>query len=219
MTRIPCAGVAAATVLIGLAACSSIGSGRPDAGAPADVGAGDTAVRAPADAGAADATVVACSSPRDCPMHLGSQVYCCTDNTCTLDVPDACADGSERPILASTYNQSCTTDMDCIAVSEGNACSLISPCPNAAINKGALAQYQSDIAQTPCYALAGCPLEFGPCCRHGSCQMNACYSAVDTLPACADAGGACAPFVAQCGSKGAGPPDSCAYPDEMCCLQ
>jgi hypothetical protein len=219
MTRIFCAGLAAATALLGLAACSSVDSGQADAGAPADASAGDSAVRHPADADAADSTAVACSRPLDCPMHLGSQVYCCTDNTCGVDVPDACADGAERPIQASNYDQSCTTDMDCVAMAEGNACSLISPCANAAINRGALAQYQSDIAQAPCYALAGCPAGFGPCCRQGSCQMNTCYSTADTLPACADAGGACAPFVAQCGSKGAGPPDACAYPDETCCLQ
>jgi hypothetical protein len=215
MTRSLCAGLAAATVLIGLAACSSVGGGQ------ADASAGDTAVPGPADAGAGDATAVTCSSPRDCPMHFGPQVYCCTDNTCGVDAPDACADGGEQPIQASNYDQSCTTDIDCVAIGEGNACSLISPCPNAAINKGALGRYQSDIAQAPCYELAGCPAEFGPCCRHGSCQMDTCYSTAtaDTLPACADAGGACAPFVGQCGSNGAGPPDSCAYPDETCCLQ
>jgi hypothetical protein len=50
--------------------------------------------------------------------------------------------------------------------------------------------------------------------------MNAaCYSPSDTLAACADAGGACSPFVIQCGDKGTGPPDSCAYSDEMCCLK
>ncbi len=219
MTRILCAGLAAATVLVGLAACSSVGSGQGDASAPADAGAGDTGLVVPTDAGAGEATTVACSGPQDCPMHLGSQVYCCTGHTCGVDVPDACADGAEQPVQASNYDESCTTDMDCVAIGEGNACSLISPCANAAINKGALVRYQSDIAQTPCFALAGCPAQFGPCCRHGSCQMNTCYSAADTLPACADAGGACAPFVTQCGSKGAGPSDSCAYPDETCCLQ
>lgn len=222
MKRILCAGLAAATVLmglVGLAACSSVGSGQGDAGSPLDATAGDTAVRGATDAGAGDEAAVTCSSPRDCPMHLGSQVYCCTENTCGVDVPDACADGGEHPIQASNYDQSCMTDLDCVAIAEGNACSLIDPCANAAINKGALAQYQSDIAQVPCFELAGCPAEFGPCCRHGSCQTDACYSAADTLPACADAGGACAPFVTQCGSKGAGPAGSCAYPDEMCCLQ
>src|SRR5580692_6095243 len=80
-------------------------------------------------------------------------------------------------------------------------------------------KYQSDIANTPCFAVAGCPACGEPCCRHGVCQIgSACFSPADTLPACADAGGACSPFVTECGSQGAGPPDSCAYPDEMCCL-
>ncbi len=148
------------------------------------------------------------------------QLLCCTDHNCTIDEPDACADGSERPILASNYDQSCTTDTDCMAIGEGNACSLVGPCPSAAINKGAYSQYQSDVAQTPCYGLSGCPSGSGPCCRHGTCGLNAaCYSAADTLPACADAGGTCQPFVSGCGSMGAGPPDACAYSDETCCLQ
>jgi hypothetical protein len=218
MTRILCAGLAAATVVTGATACSSMGSGQADAGGRAD--AGDASVGAPADAGAGDATAGACSTPRDCPMHLGAQVYCCTENTCGVDVPDACADGSGRPIQASDYDQTCATDMDCVAIAEGNACSIISPCPTAAINKGALARYQSDIVQTPCFELSGCLSGGDPCCRRGSCQMNtACSSAADTLPACAEAGGACDTFLAQCGSKGAGPPDACAYSDEICCLQ
>lgn len=220
MTRILCAGMAAAMALTDLAACSSVGSGQPDAAAPGDGGASDAGVGAPADASAGDTGVAACSSPQDCPMHLGPQLYCCTDHNCTIDEPDACADGSERPILASNYDQSCTTDTDCMAIGEGNACSLVGPCPSAAINKGAYSQYQSDIAQTPCYGLSGCPSGSGPCCRHGTCGLNAaCYSAADTLPACADAGGTCQPFVSGCGSMGAGPPDACAYSDETCCLQ
>jgi hypothetical protein len=152
-------------------------------------------------------------------MHFGPQVYCCVDNACTSDIPDACADGSDRPIQASNYDQSCASDMDCVAIAEGNACMLVGPCLSAAINKSAYPKYQEDIANPACYGLASCPAEFGPCCRHGSCQMNgACNSAADTLPVCADAGGTCVPFVIECGGKGAGPPDSCAYPDETCCL-
>jgi len=218
MTRILCAGLAAATAVTGLTACSSMGSGQADASGPPE--AGHASVGAPVDAGAGDATAGACLTPQDCPMHLGAQVYCCTENTCGVDIPNACADGSGRPIQASDYDRTCATDMDCVAIGEGNACSIISPCATAAINKGALARYQSDIAQTPCFGLSSCVFAVGPCCRRGSCQWNtACGSAADTLPACAEAGGACSAFITQCGSKGAGPPDSCAYPDEMCCLQ
>jgi hypothetical protein len=219
MTRILFAGLAVATAVTGAIACSSTGRGQADAGGPAH--AGDAAsVGAAADAGVGDATAAACSTAQDCPMHLGSQVYCCTENTCGVDVPDACADGSGHPIRASDYDQTCATDMDCVAVGEGNACSIIPPCPTAAINKGAFARYQSDVAQAPCFELSFCVSSAGPCCRRGSCQMNtACGSAADTLPACAEAGGACGAFVTQCGSKGTGPPDACAYPDEMCCLQ
>jgi hypothetical protein len=218
MTRILCAGLAAATAVTGLTACSSMGSRQADASGPAE--AGHASVGALEDAGAGDATAGACLTAQDCPMHLGAQVYCCTENTCGVDIPDACADGSGRPIQASDYDRTCATDMDCVAIGEGNACSIINPCATAAINKGALARYQSDIAQTPCFEFSSCVFAIGPCCRRGSCQWNtACGSAADTLPACAEAGGACGAFITQCGSKGAGPPDSCAYPDEMCCLQ
>jgi hypothetical protein len=209
----PAAALALATALAtGTSSCGGHTAG------PASVssgGAGDDAsledARPPdaADAEAEDAgaDVGSCSSPRDCPFHEGPQIYCCTDNVCAADLPDACADGSERPIRASNYDQSCATDTDCVAITEGNACSLIGPCPTGAINKGSYARYQADTAGLPCFSISSCPVHAGPCCRAGSCQMNAgCSSPSDTLAACADAGGACVPFAGQCGGKGAGPP-------------
>jgi hypothetical protein len=125
-----------------------------------------------------DASAPTCSSPHDCPNHFGPQLYCCVNHACTMDEPDACADGGEQPIVASNYDQSCTTDMDCILIAEGNACSIVGPCPTAAINKGAAySKYQSDIANTPCFGVSSCGSYSGPCCRHGICQMNfACSS-------------------------------------------
>ena len=163
--------------------------------------------------------VAACSTPRACPSHVGPQIYCCVDHACGADAPDACPDGSQRPILAANYDQSCQTDTDCVLIGEGNACSMVNPCANAAISKAAYAKYQSDIAAAPCFALAGCPASLPPCCRQGVCRTNDCSSPADTLPACADAGGICSPFTTECGTKGAGPPGSCAFPDEMCCLR
>ncbi len=180
----------------------------------------DGVVRAGEGDAAVGAGTAVCASPNDCPFHEGLQLYCCIDQACTADAPDACAGGGQRPVLASNYDQSCATDTDCIAIAEWDGCFPLGNCPTAAISKSADAQYQSDVAKAPCFETSGCVATFGPCCRNGACAMNeACGSPADTLPACAEAGGACGAFVIQCGDKGAGPPDSCAYPDEMCCLQ
>ena len=162
----------------------------------------------------------ACASPDDC-VPLGFPA-CCMGKTCVLNPPDdLCPDAQVQLVQASNYDQSCKTDGDCIAVAEGNGCDVGAfNCPNAAINKGAYAQYQSDVAETAsalCRAPSGCGAGFGPCCRGGKCQMGSgCSSPSDTLSTCADAGGTCMPNVISCGK--AGPPDACAYSDEMCCI-
>ena len=178
------------------------------------------------DSGEGDAPTYPCTTPRDCPSQVGLQVHCCVDGRCIYGDQAAasmCTDPNAEFIDASTYDQSCQIDSDCVGVAVGDFCHPNAGCPNAAINQALLAQYQADIAKTygggSCTALSSCLLTIGPCCRHGVCQMNTgCSGPSDTLPACADAGGTCGPFISQCGSKGAGPPDSCAYPDEMCCL-
>ena len=81
--------------------------------------------------------------------------------------PNACADASVRTIQASNYDQSCKVDTDCRLIGEGNACTPCAfNCPfSGAINAGALAQYTSDVANTPAVAasfngqpcFAGCP--------------------------------------------------------------
>jgi|HubBroStandDraft_1064217.scaffolds.fasta_scaffold16565_2 hypothetical protein len=210
------------------AATWQVTSPCPGPGASGNSDAGDAMVSVPdasdSDVADMDASGAMCSTPNDCPPHGGNQLYCCVNHVCSMDEPDACADGGEQPILALNYDQSCTTDTDCVPISEGNACTIVGPCPSAVISKGAYAKYQSDIANTPCYGLAGCPTYGDPCCRHGVCQMgSACSSPADTLPACADAGGACSPFVTDCASQwpahpNTGPTDSCAYPDETCCF-
>ena len=210
-------GIAIAMLPSALAACTS-GDGRlalSDAAYSADVEGND-------------ASTLACSGPQDCIAHIptGPAIFCCIDKACIYGqaaqaVP--CSDAEVQLIQASNYDQSCTTDSDCVAVGQGNFCLAgAGNCPTAAIRKSAYARYQADVAKTQaavCSALSSCTASFGPCCRHGTCQMNLnCESPSDTLPACADAGGSCGPFITQCGDKGTGPPDSCAYSDEMCCL-
>jgi hypothetical protein len=126
---------------------------------------------------------------------------------------------------ADAFDQSCTTDMDCVAVTAGYYCAPGCGCDPIGISKNALGDFNAAVAQTRVGSGAvegadcSCPLELGPCCIGGTCQANeGCFSLpADTLPACADAGGTCSRFVGGCGSLGQGPPDSCAYPDETCC--
>ena len=96
--------------------------------------------------------------------------------------------------MATSYDQACKVDTDCVAIVEGNVCV---PCVfqgvlNAAINSGAVAKYNSDIAKTPGnvgIGGAGCPTGGGtvsgdsnwsPFCCSGTCQLGSqCPSAVD----------------------------------------
>ena len=56
-------------------------------------------------------------------------------------------DGSLPLIEASNYDQSCTTDSDCIAIAEGDVCTPCGiGCTNAAINVAAHARYKADVA-------------------------------------------------------------------------
>jgi hypothetical protein len=122
-------------------------------------------------------------------------------------------------ISASDYDQSCKVDGDCAGVTSGNYCMAGCLCGGSAINVSALPQFNAAVAATPLGsgALGGtgcpCPDTMGPCCRHGTCTDD-CFSAGDTLAACADAGGTC--YLTSCSP--AGPPGSCAFADETCCL-
>lgn len=57
-----------------------------------------------------------------------------------------CAD--LRHINVDDYNQSCTEDADCIAISAGDVCD--DACPNVAINKADRAQYEVDLDEIEC---------------------------------------------------------------------
>jgi hypothetical protein len=88
-------------------------------------------------------------------------------------------------IQASSYDQSCNNDSDCVAVSE-DFCFIV--CPNAAINKSAFAQYQADVAKITCGGVTSCGSIGGPCCRNGSCQMgDQCFAPADAAMQSADA--------------------------------
>jgi hypothetical protein len=142
---------------------------------------------------------------------------------------DAGADMYSGPctISASNYDQACNVDSDCAEVSSGDYCSAtICRCGGSVVNVGALAQFNADVSKTPLGsgalmgATCGCAVPGGPCCRQGMCQngYGNCSAPADTLPACADAGGMCMPSVLYYGGCAQGPPGSCAYADEVCCL-
>lgn len=181
-----------------------------------------------------DATPVtlsfACATPKDCAVHFdgGRYFFCCVEGACVYGgAAEAvrCSDPGSQVIATSSYATSCRLDSDCVAVAAGDFCNPLAgfACPEATIARSALGIYEQDVARTE-VALCdgeyqGCPAILGPCCRHGTCQMDtSCgVSPSDTLPACADAGGTCS-WSSCPRDSGAGPPGSCADLDEVCCV-
>ncbi len=126
-------------------------------------------------------------------------------------------------VVASDYDQSCSLDTDCVAVPQKPECppSCWNCSFSVAINKNAYPRYHTALLQVfasegpPC----NCPaLSPTACCRSGSCQ-TACSTPADVLPACAAVHGACLynDILNPPTCAWAGPPNSCAYPDETCC--
>lgn len=128
-------------------------------------------------------------------------------------------------VLASDYDQSCTEDADCLSVSQVPTCPVTdcSGCYLVGINKKEMARYTTALTQAFVREGPGpvcaCPCQTGfALCRAGKCQAAACGPPrQDTLPACASAGGSCA-YRANTTCGDVGPPASCAYADEVCCL-
>jgi hypothetical protein len=132
-------------------------------------------------------------------------------------VPLTCADGGQRPIVGSNYDQTCTTDADCVAIAQGNACSVLSDC-TAAINNRSLARYMTDTAGTPCYGdgATDCMSTQYACCQAGICTVSGiCFPPPDSQ--CLAAGGMCtAESYLGCSP---GPANSCPKGTGVCCLQ
>ncbi len=208
------------------------GSDATDSGfALADFDAADALAQTTgADAAMQTSAVVYCSGVEDCeasPLFFPSGATCCVANACIFGnevANSSCGEPDAQVIVASNYDLSCTSDLDCALVPVGDFCYPgANNCSLGAISQRALPQYQSDVSQTyaaRCFAAGNCPAT-SVCCRNGQCQSDNCVLEVDTLPACANAGGVCRP-TGTGGVRSActvnGPPDSCAYPDETCCL-
>jgi hypothetical protein len=127
-------------------------------------------------------------------------------------------------VLASDYDQSCTLDSDCVEVGQVPQCPITTcdGCTTEAINRSAMAPYMSAfkraLASSSISGFCGCPCTGNAICRGGKCEEGFCEpSPSDTLPACANGGGTCV-YSASTICNGTGPPDSCAYSDELCCL-
>ena len=193
--------VAIAMLPFAIAACSSgeVRSASSDAaqgavGKNSDSGMRTVSPDAASPSDANDASVFGCASQQDCWNHLSAapsvggvvpQVVCCINHVCILGkaaVTVTCPNPDGEIIQASNYDQSCTNDSDCAPVAVGDFCDpTAGTCPNAAINKDALSQYQADVAKTQaamCGTVTGCPgYSFsyaGPCCRQGKCQFGGC---------------------------------------------
>jgi hypothetical protein len=150
------------------------------------------------------------------------------------DGGDAAADAADgsaleaaacSAVVASDYDQSCVADSDCVQVGQVLRCpaGACDGCLSAGINKNALSRYlaafASAVASIPDGETCGCPCEGDfAICRAGKCAASWCLPDIaDTLPACADAGGMCS-YTANTPCSRYGPPGSCAYADEICCV-
>jgi hypothetical protein len=130
------------------------------------------------------------------------------------------------PVLASDYDQSCLGDSDCVAVGEAPECPPTGcGCPLQSINQRAKARYMTALSRAFATQSPGvrcsCPCigALEAVCRGGKCLAAGCApDRTDTLPACANAGGSCGYRITTTCNV-AGPPDSCAYSDELCCLK
>jgi hypothetical protein len=129
--------------------------------------------------------VVACRSANDCFQTAVNSdevsAFCCLDGICAFgDSPSLvdCTDANVQLIQASSYDQTCTTNADCVEVAEGNACYPgFGQCPMATINVGAQAQYNNDLSGTNaniCRTLGDCVFTPAPCCIGGRCQIGQC---------------------------------------------
>lgn len=84
-------------------------------------------------------------------------------------------------VEATNYDQSCSTDTDCVgtagpfAVESGNFCQALCMCGGDSINKAAVPRYVRDVSQTPLGSgaiaplLCSCPQVGSPCCASGRC--------------------------------------------------
>jgi hypothetical protein len=138
------------------------------------------------DGGSADAAAsslpLSCGGPDDC--WVGSPDVngpsCCVSGLCAYTMPPACTGPDAGVIKASNYDQSCSSDSDCVPIVEGNACDTLIDCATGAIRRDAQAQYEADILGI-CSPHLSAPLCTGPsaCCVNSVCQLGSCNPGAD----------------------------------------
>jgi hypothetical protein len=159
--------------------------------------------------------------------HLPVLALVLVASGCGGTVTNRSTDTASCMIAASSYDQSCAVDSDCVQVTPGDYCGDDRClCDVAAISATALAQFDADVSKTPVglgavrYEPCSCGnISGGVCCRTGACTRNCVSAPSDTLASCADAGtsgGRCV-MASEVTCAQPGPPNSCAYSDEICC--
>jgi hypothetical protein len=115
---------------------------------------------------------------------------CTAEVTCAFTIAASCgaaggkccvpceADPDVQRISASSYDQACSVDSDCVAIGVGDpcrACDILCP-GNAAINKSSLSQYRKDIAASAALgdaATCSCAAAaLTVCCNAGTCDPS-----------------------------------------------
>jgi|SRR5580704_685943 hypothetical protein len=182
-------GVAVAGLVLVVGACTS-GSQAPVT--RVDTQYGDSAAAVSPSAGPADCNAAGglCELGAVCqvPGFEGcgpGGAQCCFD----FCLPGA----APRSIEASSFDQSCATDSDCVAVGLGDACSACELlCPNAAINVGSEPQYKAYVARSAAGAPGvACACPSGPstaCCNSGTCSVN-CQNPLPPVDGATEGGG------------------------------
>lgn len=108
-----------------------------------------------------------------------------------VDVRAPPAEAGRCTIDVSNYDQSCSSDSDCVnvagkfTVQSGNYCEMFCMCAGDAISRVAVSQYIRDVSATPLGSgaipqpLCGCGLYPQPCCAQGRCSTGGpCFEAL-----------------------------------------
>jgi len=138
-----------------------------------------------------EATVDAAPPPTPCEVAggqcgvsacsaFGPQSCGAKGETCCLDALGAvCASEGGSPVIAaSSYDQSCQVDSDCVAVGVGAPCYPCEVlCPGAAaISTSSMAKYMADVARSPAGSGVACSCPFydpaSACCSAGTCAPH-----------------------------------------------
>jgi hypothetical protein len=133
---------------------------------------------------ASDGAVSESGVPADASEHADSRSGIDAASNGSMD---GSAEAPQCIISTSNYDQSCSVDSDCVStvviddagdyvfVKSGDYCKSMCNCGGDTISRDAVGKYTSDMLRTPLGSGAiprlrcGCPAQFLPCCRSGTC--------------------------------------------------